>query len=111
MPQLNDRFGNLLAAHRRHAGLTQEELASQSDLSVDTISKLESGKTGASFDTIARLAASLQIDPAALFSDEIKTEAMSRPAFRNLAAKLARLTDEQLVWIDGLITAALPSRP
>ena len=111
MPELNDRFGNLLAAHRRYAGLTQEELAARSELSVDMISKLESGKTGASFDTIARLAATLQIDPAALFSDQIKSEAISRPAFRNLAAKLARLTDDQLVWIDGMITAALPSRP
>lgn len=110
MPELNDRFGNLLAAQRRHAELTQEDLASKAELSVDTISKLESGKTGASFDAITRLARALQIDPAAFFSDEIETGAMSRPAFRKLTAKLARLTDEQLVWIDGLITAALQSR-
>jgi len=110
MAELNDRFGNLLAAHRRDAGLTQDDLASKADLSVDSISKLESGKTGASFDAIARLANALRIDPAAFFTDQIETGATSRPAFSKLVAKLARLTDDQLVWIDGVISAALQSR-
>ncbi|MEP1420526.1 MAG: helix-turn-helix transcriptional regulator [Erythrobacter sp.] len=110
MPELNDRFGNLLAAQRRHAGLTQEELAASAELSVDSISKLESGKTGASFDAIARLAKALQIDPASFFTDEIDTGATARPAFRKLAAKLVRLSDEQLAWIDGVVSAALQSR-
>lgn len=110
MAELKSRFGNLLAANRRYAGLTQEDLASKADLSVDQISKLESGKTGASFDAIARLSDALRIDPAAFFTDQIQTGATRRPAFSKLTAKLARLTDEQLVWIDGVVSAALQSK-
>lgn len=110
MAELNDRFGNLLAAHRRFSGLTQEGLAAEADLSVDSISKLETGKTGASFDAIAKLANALNVDPAAFFSDQIETGATKRPAFGRLTAKLARLTDEQLIWIEGVVSAALQSR-
>lgn len=110
MQELKNRFGNLLAAQRRHAGLTQDELAAKSELSVDMISRLETGSTGARFPTIWKLSNALDVDPAAFFSDQIETEATKRPAFSKLVAKLARLTDEQLVWIDGVVSAALQSR-
>lgn len=110
MAELNDRFGNLLAAHRRYSGLTQEGLAAKAELSVDQISKLETGKTGASFDAIERLAEALKVDPAAFFTDQIETGAGRRKAFSKLVAKLARLTEEQLVFVDGVVTAALQSR-
>ena len=110
MAELHDRFGNLLAAHRRFAGLTQDGLAAKADLSVDQISKLETGKTGASFEAMAKLADALNIDAAAFFTNAIDSRATKRPAFSKLVAKLARLTDEQLVWIDGVVSAALQSR-
>lgn len=109
MQELKNRFGNLLAAHRRFAGLTQEALAVKADLSVDMISRMESGSSGARFPTIAKLAEALDVDPAAFFTDQIETGATSRPAYSKLVAKLARLTDDQLVWIDGVVSAALKS--
>lgn len=110
MQELMDRFGNLLAAHRKHAGLTQEALALKADLSVDMISRLESGSSGARFPTIWKLAQALDVDPAAFFTDQTETGATKRPAFSRLTAKLARLTDEQLVWIEGVVSAALKSK-
>lgn len=109
MQELRDRFGNLLAAQRKHAGLTQEALALKADLSVDMISRLESGSSGARFPTIWKLSQALEVDPAAFFTDQIETGASQRPAFSKLVAKLARLTDAQLVWLDGVVSAALKS--
>jgi len=110
MQELMDRFGNLLAAHRRHAGLTQEALAIKADLSPDMISRLETGSTGARFPTIYRLASALEIDAGAFFTDQIETGATERPEFRKLTAMLSRLTDEQLVFVQGVVTASLQSR-
>jgi transcriptional regulator with XRE-family HTH domain len=56
MADLRKRFGELLAAHRRRRGLTQEDLAEAAGLSVDMISKIEVGATGARFPSIERLA-------------------------------------------------------
>ena len=66
MSDLKKIFGRLLAAHRRQRGLTQAELADQAGLSVETITKLEGGHTGASFLAIEPLADALEIDPAEL---------------------------------------------
>ncbi|WP_438727928.1 helix-turn-helix domain-containing protein [Parasphingorhabdus sp. DH2-15] len=111
MDELRQRFGNLLAAHRRHAGLTQNQLAGISGLSVDMISRLESGSTGARFNTIVKLSSALDIDPAGLFTDVIEIGATDRPKFKKLTSQLARLSDDELDWIEGLVTAALQSRP
>jgi transcriptional regulator with XRE-family HTH domain len=43
MADLRKRFGELLAAHRRRRGMTQEDLAEAAGLSVDMISKIEVG--------------------------------------------------------------------
>jgi transcriptional regulator with XRE-family HTH domain len=74
MADLRKRFGELLAAHRRRRGMTQEDLAEAAGLSVDMISKIEVGATGARFPSIERLAKAGQVDPAELF-----TRLSSRP--------------------------------
>jgi predicted ATPase/transcriptional regulator with XRE-family HTH domain len=54
-------FGRLVVRHRRAAGLTQEQLAHQADLSVRGIRYLESGERVPYPDTVSRLAAALSL--------------------------------------------------
>ncbi|HEV2602609.1 MAG TPA: helix-turn-helix transcriptional regulator [Microvirga sp.] len=89
MTDLRTRFGQLVAAHRRRAGLTQEALAEAAGLSVDMVSKIETGATGARFPVIERLAAALHVDPAELFTTEIPSGAVHRRAFSALSSRLA----------------------
>lgn len=107
MSNLRQRFGRLVAAHRRRRRLTQEALAEATELSVDMISKIETGATGARFPVIERLAGVLGVDPAELFTTEIPTGAIARGAFSAVSMKLAELPEAELSWISDLIDVAL----
>jgi transcriptional regulator with XRE-family HTH domain len=110
MADLRQTFGNLLAAHRRHRRLTQEQLASRAGLTVDMINRLEGGKTGASFRSIASLADALDIEPAALFSPNVQVGPTVRPIFNRLVALVAQEDDQTLAWLTGIVQAALKPR-
>ena len=107
MADLRKRFGGLLAAHRRRRGLTQEELADAAGLSVDMISKIEVGATGARFPSIERLASAVEVDPAELFTNAIPSGAMNRGAFGEISAKLSSLPESDLIWVSSLVDVAL----
>lgn len=107
MADLRKRFGELLAAHRRRRGLTQEELAEAAGLSVDMISKIEVGATGARFSSVERLAKAVQVDPAELFTSDIPNGSMSLGVFGKISAKLSILSESDLAWINALIDVAL----
>ena len=96
MADLRKRFGELLAAHRRRRGMTQEDLAEAAGLSVDMISKIEVGATGARFPSIERLADAVGVDPAELFTSAIPAGSMNRGAFGEISAKLAPLTQRKI---------------
>jgi len=53
--------GPLLAAARKRRGWTLQELSKHSGVAVGTLSKVENGKSGASFDTVSRVAAALDL--------------------------------------------------
>jgi transcriptional regulator with XRE-family HTH domain len=107
MADLRKRFGELLAAHRRRRGLTQEDLAEAAGLSVDMISKIEVGATGARFPSIERLAQAVQVDPAELFTSDLPNGSMNQGAFGEISAKLSSLPESDLVWISALLDVAL----
>jgi len=108
MVDLRRRFGRLVAASRRRAGMTQETLAEAADVSVDMISKIEVGASGARFPVIERLAAALHVDPAEFFSTEIRTgRAAEDDVFADLTARLWGLPEAELYWLSDLIDAAL----
>lgn len=109
MGNLKQRFGQLVAAHRRRLGWTQRKLAEAAELDEDTIGRIELGRRGVSFGTIEKLAKALQIDPAELFTSELPGTALHRTA-GDLTAKLASLRAEDHVWIGGIIDAALKPR-
>jgi transcriptional regulator with XRE-family HTH domain len=107
MADLRKRFGELLAAHRRRRGLTQEDLAEAAGLSVDMISKIEVGATGARFPSIERLAQAVQVDPAELFTSDLPKGSMNRGAFGEISPKLSPLPESDLLWISALLDVAL----
>ena len=107
MESLEKRFGKLLAAHRRAAGLTQAELADLTKVSVDMVSKLETGAASPSFRTIGALANGLRIDPAELFTSEFLGGKLQRAALREITDQLAVLDDHHLRWLRPIIEAAL----
>lgn len=110
MVDLRTRFGRLVAAHRKRVGITQEVLAERAGISVDMVSKIEVGATGARFPVIERLAAALGVDPAELFSTEIPSGSIRRGPYLDLTTRLAGLSDSELKWVSGVVDAALATR-
>ncbi|MFI0848414.1 helix-turn-helix domain-containing protein [Mesorhizobium sp. IMUNJ 23232] len=110
MVDLRERFGNLVALHRKAHRLTQQELAEQAGVSVDMISKIETGATGARFALIERLATVLKIDPGELFTIEGSKEVLNREPLNGLVTRLAVLGDADLEWISGVVDAVLRRR-
>ncbi|WP_031248033.1 helix-turn-helix transcriptional regulator [Mesorhizobium sp. LNHC229A00] len=107
MDDLRKRFGRLVMAHRKRAGYTQEQLAERAGVSIDTISKIEVGATGARFPMIEKIAVALGVDPAELFSPAIPSGALRRGPLLDLTTRLAGLSESELRWIRGVIEAAL----
>lgn len=110
MEDLRKRFGRLLAFHRRRLSYTQETLAEAAGLSVDMISKLEVGATGARFPAIERLAGALEIDPAELFTNDLPGGAISQGTYGEISAVLTRLGEDELAWVKTILDAALSGR-
>ena len=90
--------------------MTQIALSEASGLSVDMIARVEGGGSGVRFPNIQRLATALEIDPAELFTDKLPKGALRRAGLTNVTARLAVLSDGDLVWVANLIDVALKSR-
>jgi transcriptional regulator with XRE-family HTH domain len=91
--------------------MTQLKLAEAAKLSPDMIARVEGGHTGASFPSIARLAESLSVDPAELFTPDLAKGALRRTKLTNLTARLAKLSDAELDWVDVIVAAVLRPKP
>lgn len=104
---LRARFGMLVRAHRVRLGLTQEALAERANISTDMVSKIEGGNSGARFGVITRLAEALGVDPAELFTPDLPTGHLQRPALTEISTRLAALNDEDLLWLGDLLEVAL----
>lgn len=102
---LKKRFGGLVAVHRRHRGVTQQQLADATGMSPDMISKIETGGTAVRFATIEKLADALRVDPADLFGVSAGL-ARDRPGLTRLLAVLAKLSDDELEISRDILEAA-----
>lgn len=72
-PEKNTRsqgsaIASILKTLRTRAGLTTSKLAERSDVSMSTISKIESGQLSPGYETILRLSLGLEVDVAELFN-------------------------------------------
>lgn len=70
MDDLRKKFGKRLQTLRRQAGLTQEQLAEATGISVDFISLVERGINAPSFDNLEKLAKALGVPIRVLFDFE-----------------------------------------
>lgn len=94
-------------AARKQAKLTQDELASKADISVVTLSKLESGSNKPAFEIFVALAHALNASPSYLLgwdSDtDMDVDANRRMLIARLGAAVHRLPEE---WIEQMISLA-----
>ena len=110
MVDLRARFGSLVKAHRVRLGLTQEALAERANISTDMISKIEGGNSGARFGVITQLADALGVDPAELFTPNLPAGELQRSTLTGITSRLASLGDHELLWLKGVVDAALRPR-
>jgi transcriptional regulator with XRE-family HTH domain len=61
MGKLKTQFGKRLQEIRREAGMTQEQLAIKSGLTMESISNMERGLFGPKFENLEKLAAILDV--------------------------------------------------
>jgi putative transcriptional regulator len=67
MAHLKRRFGRRLKSLRTGRGLTQEQLADATELSIESISNMERGIFGPRFDNLQKIASALNVDVMDLF--------------------------------------------
>lgn len=67
MAQLKKQFGRRLQSLRVSAKITQEQLADKVGVTIESISNIERGIHGPSFDTLEKIAAALQVSVNHLF--------------------------------------------
>lgn len=67
MGKLKKKFGKRLQQLRTRAGITQEQLADGTGLTVESISNMERGIYGPRFDTLERLSSVLKVTVKDLF--------------------------------------------
>lgn len=67
MSQLKEHFGKRLQQLRLEAGFTQEQLADEIGVTIESISNIERGIHGPKFETLEKLAAALDITVKELF--------------------------------------------
>ncbi|HAZ94875.1 MAG TPA: XRE family transcriptional regulator [Porticoccaceae bacterium] len=67
MANLKQQFGARLKLLRTQKGITQESLAAQSDLTIESISNIERGIFGPRFGNLEKIAAVLDIEVKLLF--------------------------------------------
>lgn len=111
MDALRQRFGRLVAAHRRQKSWTQQQLAEHSGVGYEMINRIERGVAAARFPNIGKIADALEVDPSELFAPDMPRGTGSRTKLLNLTARLSMLSDQELDWLEPMIDAALKPKP
>ncbi len=70
MRKLKKKFGKRLQTLRREAGITQEQLADKTGVTVESISNMERGLYGPKFENLERIATVLKVPVKELFDFE-----------------------------------------
>ena len=95
-------IGDHLARIRRQSGLTQEQLAERSGISVEVIQKLEQGRRkGARIPTLNRLARALRVPTSVLFGDTSSAAAERDPDAQPLSLVGVRRALTPVAGLDG----------
>lgn len=62
-------LGKVIKKHRERVGISQEDLATYSGLNRTFIGEVERGETNPSFETLLKIAATLQVELSAMVAD------------------------------------------
>ncbi|MEU4898043.1 helix-turn-helix domain-containing protein [Streptomyces sp. NPDC021722] len=89
MPQTSTALGDNVRAHRRRAGLSQEQLANDAELSVSVIRKIEQGGQ-ARVETLHAIARAMGVETSALFATDAPQPVVGDEANRQMLAQLRR---------------------
>ena len=90
MSEYAREFGKHVRGLRRARGITQDALAQRSELSADTIRRIEHGSFSASIDTLRKLCSGLGVAPSTLFeSFELGRTDERRELFDLIASRSA----------------------
>lgn len=96
--RLRDVFGSNVRELRKQSGWSQSELAEMLDVTLDMIGRLERGKVGASFRTVARLAQLFEVAEYQLFGNGLMP-VIKGPRSRvlnSINVSLSKMTDAEL---------------
>ena len=86
MTTIRKKFGVHLFQLRNEAGMTQAKLAEKTNLSVDSISRIERGERAPSLESIEKISNALKVKPAELFNfDGEEVAALSEIPSESLA--------------------------
>ena len=105
MSELRELFGSRVRYYRKQRGLTQAAVAEASDVSPETITRIERGVVGVRFEAAERIARALDVPPAALFSLDASLHSDHR--IRPVLDRLRSLSDAEIVWAGDLLATAL----
>ncbi|WP_372072011.1 helix-turn-helix transcriptional regulator [Tistrella mobilis] len=94
---------------RKSRGLTQEDLAEMIDRSVDAVSNMERGTSLASYDTLERLAAGLNL-PVAAFFENAEPGSPHRTEMMERMIDAARTLDDEMLCKAASIVEVLSGR-
>jgi transcriptional regulator with XRE-family HTH domain len=100
---LKHLFGSLVRAHRVGAAMSQAQLAELAGISEVWLRKIEQGAASPSFDTIDRLAVSLQVQPMELFGGLPAVGASASGAFTDVVRRLSGRDVAELQQIAAMI--------
>lgn len=104
MEDLARRFGRLVALHRKTQRWTQEQLAETAKLSHDMLAKIETGASGASFNTVQKLAKALDVDVSELFFSQYPSKGTYRGKRGEIAQLLETIPEGELDWALELLS-------
>lgn len=104
MSECSKALGDSIYKHRKQLKMTQAELAERSDVTEQTIRKIEHGEGNPQLDVLYSLVTELQIDPSEIFYPN-KTE--EGAAKKQLEILLADYSDSQIRDLLPVVEAAL----
>ena len=108
MATLRRQVGAMVRHHRERAGLTQGEVAEKINKALETISSIERGKSAPSFETLSDLSEALGVSVREFFgTGSYAAEAGRNDALVRLVDRVSGLDNDDLEWIDRLVTTAL----
>lgn len=96
MSELEIQFGRCLRSARKDRGLTQADLAERINRSLDMVGRMERGEIAPSFETIERIIAALEIQPAELFGGTSSIPMPRSQKIRNALAVMETMPDGKL---------------